>query len=292
MQNKKRLIVGGLFTFLIVFFFISKGFISEEKQFIKVKDSYFNPTAFAVGIYKSSIENDPPINAKGIIIPHHVLPGVLISDLFNSVQHLDIKTVIIISPNHYSAGNKTFLTSCINWQSEFGLTFCDENSFNSIKNIKFFGVMSDLEVVEEHGIAGIIPYVKYYFPNSKVVPVVVSNKKPNLDEIEFVSEEISKYVDEKTLVIGAFDFSHYLTADDAQKMDEQTKDDILKRNYKNILRYTDDNTDSPVGLTLFLKIMDEIASSDSSFHIVRNTNSGYMFNQPNVKTTSYIIGWQ
>lgn len=316
LRSSVRVFVASLVIFFIagfVFFTLinRESVLSPNLTMQKSLDViFFDPVLFDVGVKQSLKYPDEPVNAKGIIIPHHTLPSVLISDVFNKVKHKKIKTVVLISPNHYEGERATLLINCDDWVTKFGEVNCDKKLFDKISKVAGVGLMPGDAIQNEHGIAGVVPYLKYYFADAKILPIVVSNKFDRVEAVQKYANDIGALLDQDTLVIGAFDFSHYLTSDQANQMDQLTLALMQNRDYQKIIKLTDDNLDSPVGLVLFFMIMDGLAKGDykiakcanddldcgqmlhSKFNLIANTNSGYLYNQPNVMTTSYITGWE
>jgi poly-gamma-glutamate synthesis protein (capsule biosynthesis protein) len=73
----------------------------------------------------------------------------------------------------------------------------------------------------EHGIGAQLPFVKYFFPNAKIVVIdlsVYSQPKDLKGLIDFLGKNLGQ----KTLLIQSTDFSHYLPAATADLMDQQT----------------------------------------------------------------------
>ena len=61
-------------------------------------------------------------------------------------------------------------------------------------------------------------------------------------------------------MVASIDFSHYLDADTADKMDKITLDAVISRDTASISRMGNDNIDSPPSILALLSIMDEIGA--------------------------------
>lgn len=130
----------------------------------------------------------------------------------------------------------------------------------------------------ENAYLDILPYLKKRFPHTPIHPLMISNRDPNPALPAHTSD---------TLVVGAFDFSHYLSAAEAAQKDKVTLEAISRRDYPAIASFNSDYTDSPVALTVFLKLMSALSADQTN--LIANTNSGLLTRQFAVPTTSYFV---
>lgn len=219
----------------------------------------------------------------GGIIPHHLLADSLITDFFKRVQPQDPSRILLIGPNHEEAGNALIVTTVDSINTPESTVEVEQNSINQLIS-SIDAEVNDSIVEQEHAITAIVPYISSFTPNATVIPLIVSNKATE-EELHKLASTISTTIDQDTLIIGAFDFSHYLKRDDAALNDQKTLTLIKERNYQQLLSLSNAYTDSPAALVLFLKLM-ELNGSDT-MEIIANTNSGILLDDAYVETTSY-----
>ena len=143
----------------------------------ELKDSthplvFFDKDTFYSGIAQSKRENRSFTNhISGGVIPHHLYPGFIITDFFSRLAKQNPKTIILIGPNHYERDNYIALSSMYGWETPFGVVWPDEHIVNELVET---GVMKIDETVvpKDHAVAGIMPFVKYYLPETKNVPIL------------------------------------------------------------------------------------------------------------------------
>ena len=139
-------------------------------------------------------------------------------------------------------------------------------------------------LTREHAIGGINPFIKYYLPQTKIVPLILSGRM-NLAEIDELANKLKNYLDDQTVLVAPVDFSHYLTQAEAQEKDKVSWQIMQDFDYPKLLKLNNDYLDSPSSIATLLKVTEKINAKNSD--LLYNTNSGIITNQPHVSTTSY-----
>lgn len=247
-------------------------------------DNFFNRELFVKGeSEKVKWEFDRTI--RGAIIPHHGFAAKYLSSFFSSIENHDIETIILLGPNHTADGEKLFYTADSAWKTEFGLVQPDIEVISKLSKHNEFGINNDL-VSHEHSVMTPIPYISNYFPQARVIPVLVNEK--DFGEINKASEVISRYISDNHLIIAAVDFSHDLTSQQAEMNDTETISLIVNKNYARILELGNDHLDSPSSMVLLDIIMAKKGRNE--FNLIYNTNSSEMSGDK-TGVTSYIFGY-
>lgn len=252
-----------------------------ELPIIELQEMFYNEENFLEAVTKASqakVQND----ISAIIVPHHLVPSEYIAELIKRASGRDIEKVIIVGPNHFNIGTNKIATVKAEWFTPNGYIRTDDDLADQL--IQDFGVEPDVEVFRmEHSIGAILPFVKYYLGDVKIVPIVFDSYS-EIDEADKVASWISHNYDEKTLVIFSIDFSHYLPKEEADKSDVLTRNLIEDRNIKEIMELDNDYVDSPASLAASLILAEKL---DLKTDIIYNSN---LFNFSNIKpieTTSY-----
>lgn len=220
-----------------------------------------------------------PQPIKGGIIPHHLMASDLIADYFSQLSQ-ETSTIILIGPNHYQLGDTPVLTSDWDWDTPYGITQANTHLINRLTDQKYISSEPNV-LTHEHSVAGIMPFIAYYLPNTQVVPLII-NPDISTEDIHSIVNILASYPD--THIIASVDFSHYLNAAHAQQNDQYTQDLLLTNNWRGLLPLQSDYTDSPQSLAILIQLMEHHQATPT---IIQNTNSGFLKNDPISETTSY-----
>lgn len=201
------------------------------------------------------------------ILPHHLLASNLIARVISSLSR-DTKTIIIISPNHANIGQCDIISSENSWNTPYGQIDVDKNILNSF-TLSQTVCLDDKNISVEHGIAGLLPFIKYYLPKAQVVNFALKKDISPILIGQFV-QRLGNYPN-NVVVLASLDFSHGLNQTDSKKNDSVTKDLIQKFDYPGIEKLSSEYLDSPFTLISALEVMKSrnripqlISHSDSS----------------------------
>ena len=245
---------------------------------------FFDKDTFYAGIEQSKKENKSFANrVSGGIIPHHLFPGFIITDFFSRLSKQGPKTIILIGPNHYERGEYKVLSSLYGWETPFGVVEPKEQLIQELVKNKLIKI-DEANLPKDHAVAGIMPFVKYYLPDTKVVPLLLSGFMTE-EDIRMLSKSLSQYLTEDTIIIAAVDFSHYLTNPQAQEKDKITSELMKSFDYKQMLSLNNEYLDSPPSIATLLMTMQSLGTT--KMELLYHTNSGEMQKNNSVETTSY-----
>ncbi len=221
----------------------------------------------------------------GGIVPHHLLAGKLIASFFKTLSETSLETLIIIAPNHRRYGRNSLNTSLLDWSTPFGVVKTDTATVNKLVSRMNASLSNDL-LEKEHSISSLVPYIKYYMPDVKIATFLVHGNYTAGDASklgEMLSEELS--ASKNTVLIASIDFSHYLDAATADKMDERTLKAIQAFDLRSISLMGNDNLDSPPSIITLLSAMKEIKAD--ALEVTGHDNSAYISGKEYNYTTSY-----
>lgn len=292
---KKKLILF-LLLLLFILFLMSVWISRKNNQQINGRENsesltgqtlstskFFDPALFDEGITIASRQNTSfSEKVGGGIVPHHLLASHLIADFFSGLSQKNYKTLILLGPNHDESGGK-ILTSSLTWDTPFGSVMADTEivSFLLTKNI----AQEDLEVFgEEHSLATLIPFIKFYLPDTRVVPIIL-RKTTTKEELVTLAEVLKNFYSEEKLIITSIDFSHYLNSEQAKSNDKVTLKYMQTFDYEKLLNLSSDYIDSPPSIVGLLMTMQKIRKT--KMKVIENTNSGEILNDKSIPSTSY-----
>ena len=251
--------------------------INEETASIKIRKTptetlipvnYNWPMFYAaIGRYPSQ-DNPTGRSVVGAIVPHHDLAADYTAELFQRIGRRDIRTVIIVGPNHENSGAGDIITGLVAYGLPRNQIHSSSTLVERILEDKI--AVSDTERLKtEHSIYNIVPYVDYYFPRAEIVPIILSGRITQ-PEAENLGKYHASHLDEKTLVIGSIDFSHYLATEKARANDLITRVALTSYDYKKLFSFNNDYIDSPQ--TAVTVLVAAKAAGAPTVEIVRNVN--------------------
>lgn len=239
--------------------------------------------------FKQSISSALPADtggklAAGGIVPHHLLADSLIAPFFKTLSLQDAEVVFLIGPNHKRAGRERIHTGRWDWQTPFGTLKADRDVAGRL--VESCRAAEDFNLMEEdHSIAALVPYVKYYLPDARIVPILLHGNY-GLEASKRLAREIQAAAgDESYIVIGSVDFSHYLPPDEADRKDEITLKAIADRDLEAISRMDNGHLDSPPSVITVLEAMNLEGAKE--LKVLGHSNSAKITGIHTDITTSY-----
>lgn len=287
-MRKGAILLGSLFLLIILTAFaINKSQPNNDnaRQPVNFHPSiFYEKSTFLSGI-KTARDKDRKFDKKivGGIIPHHLLPGFMIADFFKTISKEKPKTIILIGPNHYERGSFKALSSDFGWTTPYGNAYPDLEKIDLLVNDNVVKIDNNV-LPGDHAVAGSIPFIKYYIPDAKVVPILLSGFM-TLDDVSKLSQSISKITDDNTIVVAPVDFSHYLSVEQADKNDKIILSYIKSFDYSRIMSLNNDFLDSPPSITTLLMVMQTLNAKKIS--VLQHDNSARVVKNMNEATTSY-----
>lgn len=213
---------------------------------------------------RTSVNNRLP---SIIIVPHHLLAAPYIDETIASLKTDKPVSVLLISPNHFTRGNGGLIT---------------DNDL--IANDQITVEPEPLKL--EHGINNLVPFVNKYLPNAKIIPLMTKDWV-SAETIDQIAENLYQKLPKDSIVIGSFDFSHYLpqTAADFHDAKAQTVLEQLDFDGTNFL-----DIDSKPGLRLVMRLAEK--RGYKTFDVTHHSNSALIVGKPDLEdTTSHFTGF-
>jgi AmmeMemoRadiSam system protein B len=148
---------------------------------------------------------------KGIAIlsPHagYMYSGMVAGAVYSRIQISD--TVVLLGPMHRYAGAEFALFPEGSWETPFGEVKIDETLADSIA-ANCVGIEKNAEAhVMEHSLEVQVPFLQYFRPDVKIVPVLVGTWK--YDSLKAVGEGLAKSIKafgKAVVIVASSDMSH------------------------------------------------------------------------------------
>jgi len=175
-----------------------------------------------------------------VIVPHagYIYSGQIAADAFNQIKNESYDLIVILGTNHTTPNfygisiypNGSFSTP-------IGSLKIDSKTANELLK-KDNDITVNLAVhAKEHSIEVQLPFIKYLFPDVKILPVIIGSSDINLCS-RFGKALAEVLRNKKFLIVASSDLSHYPKFDDAIKVDNITLKSITELNpekLKNVL---------------------------------------------------------
>ncbi len=246
-----------------------------------------NPQPFLEAIQKSMPRALPKLPAgehiRAGIVTHHFLASGLMVRFFAALRDQSSpETIVLLGPNHFHHGLANISISSLPWKTPFGMLRTDKSLVQQIGAAIHLPEDPDA-FTGEHSVGVLIPFLKYYFPRTQVVPVLID---VNADEYRLAALRVwlsQMLKNPNVLVLLSMDFSHDSAAEIADMRDEQAQHVI---SVMDVSKIGELHVDCRKGLRLLLGALRE--AGPVSVQINEHTNSAQLTgntNQTNV--TSY-----
>ncbi len=224
-------------------------------------------------------------NIRAGIVTHHFLASGTMVRFFELIRaNVLPQTIILIGPNHFHHGRGNISFSSLPWQTPFGILETDRATIQQIRVAT--GLREDTEAFTgEHSVGILVPFLRYYFPHSRVVPILID---VNADESRLRSLRavlVRRLKDPRVLVVLSMDFSHNSTASIADSRDEKAQQAISALDAD---RVNELHVDCHKGLSLLLSTLHDLGPV--RVEIEDHTNSSRISGNPRQRNvTSYFI---
>ena len=246
-----------------------------------------NPTRYLEAIQKTRMA-EPPKLAPGEricagIVTHHFLASSLMVRFFATLRaESSPETIILIGPNHFHHGSANISFSSLPWKTPFGFLEADAGIVRQLQAET--NLPEDPEAFTgEHSVGVLIPFVKYYFGHSRVVPILMDVNARESQVRELRRLLAGFMANPRVVVLLSMDFSHDSAASVADSRDDQAQQAILALDARRIKTL---NVDCPKGLGLVLASLRDLGLVKTEVN--EHTNSARLTGNPNQSNvTSY-----
>ena len=220
-----------------------------------------------------------------VVMPHHDLVKDVRREFFKKLSaKSQPQTIILVSVNHFNTGSGDTISSDQDWLVANGKEKIKANT-EVINKLKDSGLVKiePAAFLNEHGIRNLLSEIKEFFPNSKLVPLII--KEPaQPDDIKKLAETLKLNCADCGL-IASVDMSHYQPAHLAQIHDAKTIRALSTLDEEQILK---SEVDSNAALALLINFAKN--KNLNSFNIFAHTNSGLLAQNLETETTTHIFG--
>lgn len=233
-----------------------------------------------------------------IIVPHagYIYSGQIDADAYNQVKENKYDLVVILGTNHTTAG---FTNISVYPKGSFATPLGNLKIDDKVAEQLLEGdddVSANLSVhKQEHSIEVQIPFIKYLFPQVKILPIIVGSS--DIDMCTKFSKVLAKILkNKKVLVVASSDLSHYPDFDDAIKVDNNTLKTIAGLNPEEIISEMRNPVSKNISqlvtcacgespIIAAIELAKELGANCAS--IISYSNSGYI----SIGSTDRVVGY-
>ena len=161
-------------------------------------------------------------DAVALIVPHagYVYSGQAAAFAYGWVRGKPFDTVIILGPSHRFGFQGCSIYLKGGFRTPLGTAMVDEALAADLAKRSGFGFIPEAHS-QEHSIEVQVPFIQKALPAAKIVPVVIGYpEKKTVDAL--ASALVSVCAGKKVLVVASTDMSHFLSKDDANRLDAGT----------------------------------------------------------------------
>ncbi len=184
-------------------------------------------------------------------ITSHHLPTALpfIGNFYNRLRASSVarETFVVVGPDHFEQCSGVATTSDMAYKTPYGTLPTNHELVVELSQLSSVNLENEC-LDHEHSIGVHAAFIKYLYPNAKIVALTLSADTPDavLQEIaSFLSEEI-----ENITIIGSIDFSHYQNTTQANLLDDVSQQIILSMDASGIKLI---HADSPPSVKLLVE---------------------------------------
>lgn len=223
------------------------------------------------------------VRLTGVTVPHHLVAAHLIARGLRAASAGGYRRVILLSPDHQRRFRFAATTDA-DFETVFGRLHTDAAA---ARELEAAGIERICDLTAEHGLQAVLPFIRHYMPDARIVPVIVSARSMPADWDRLV-EALAPLVDDATLVVQSTDFSHYHPAAIARRFDQNVLNVIASGSLEALAGMTQpDHLDSTGSMYVQMKLQQTV--HDARPIAIASQNQQAMASRPLAETTGYIV---
>jgi AmmeMemoRadiSam system protein B len=260
-------------------------FARAEQRLAGLPSLYSAAEPFLMAIEAERLTRKPELKVTGIAVPHHLLAADLIARGFWATSGNSYRRIIILSPDHFRRSRRPLATTRRDIDTPLGAVRNDQAATGAL--LSNAALFDDSDLFErEHGIAALLPFVKYFFPDVPVIPIAISYGSTPADWDAAVAM-LASFAGPDTLIVQSTDYSHYLPQEIAVHRDQETLNVIAANDIaavKHLLQ--PDHMDSKGAQYIQMSLQTTVGKARG---IVIANRSSSEYSAMGNRTTSYIV---
>jgi len=151
--------------------------------------------------------------ARAIIAPHGAweISGSLAGAAFASAAgRCNPSRVVVMGPIHNNMEEGVFLSNSHSFQTPLGDIRVDQEASGWLESYSPLITIHDIPHLHEHSIEVLLPFVKYFFPEAAIVPILMGGQgKQNIRVLADALHAVFEPIMEDTLLVVSFNLTVY-----------------------------------------------------------------------------------
>lgn len=175
--------------------------------------------------------------ALGVVMPHagYVYSGHVAGAVISRVKLTDL--FVIMGPNHTGMGRAFAIMTEGNWRTPLGDVEIDSGLAKMVLGESKHLEGDDVAHLFEHSIEVQLPFLQYFLPQVRIVPIVLSHARLAVyREIGGALARAVKQYGNRVTLLASSDMTHYEPQESAKKKDEKAIEAILKLDEEELMR--------------------------------------------------------
>ncbi len=173
----------------------------------------------------------------GLVSPHagYIYSGPVVGAVISKIKFKD--TFIIMGPNHTGRGKPLSIMTQGVWKTPLGKVEIDSELGKRILDTSTHLEEDHLAHEYEHCIEVQLPFLQYFKPDIKFVPIVLAYASGDI--FKEIGREIARAVKDlnrEVIIIASSDMTHYEPQESAQRKDNQAIEAMLDLNEDELLK--------------------------------------------------------
>jgi hypothetical protein len=177
-----------------------------------------------IDAFLQGVKTKPAItkDIQALICPHagYVYSGQVAAYAYSLVQDKKYDSVIVIGPSHRYGFQGCSIYPKGGFETPLGVAQVDESLASKLSELSGFRFIPQAHQ-EEHSVEVQIPFIQKVLPEAKIVPIVMGY--PEEKTIDTLANALANILPQKNiLVVASTDMSHFLSKEEANKVDAAT----------------------------------------------------------------------
>jgi MEMO1 family protein len=173
----------------------------------------------------------------GLLAPHagYIYSGPVAGQVISRIKFSD--TFIIIGPSHTGEGKPYSIMAEGSWKTPLGDVQIDTELAKKILSVSTYLKEDSLAHVYEHSIEVQVPFLQYFKPDVKIVPIILSSAPGEV--YKAIGKEIVRALRElkrEAVILASSDMNHYESQTITQKKDKQAIEAMLNMDPDELLK--------------------------------------------------------
>ena len=196
----------------------------------------------------------------GLVSPHagYIYSGKIAADAYKQLQGKSYDNVIVISPSHFDefSGCSVFFG---NYQTPLGIIPTNVELAEAMTSLSPNIIESTKGHTQEHALEVQLPFLQLVLDNFNLIPIAMGNQDYTtaceLSMAINTALQKPRFTNQKTIVIGSSDLSHYFPVEKANQMDNVILKDIENFDEKELFKDINSNRCQACGYGPILSTM-------------------------------------